>query len=1048
MYTLVQVESATPQTTTVTTNTWSPWGINLLDALELQSGNNVINSENYNLNANWNLESRKWITEFIWFNLDYESKLTWVWQIHWLVASSTGEKIFAVAEESSVRKVKYSSDSWENWNDSTLPANSNPNDVCCSSDWAIVYVICYWETSYPAILKSTDSGANFSTVYTSSSTSTYYWESIDCSDDWGEILAWFFDWTTSWSLLKSTNTWASFSSVSSSDSWHWVAVSWNWAYWYASKLEWTNTWIYQLNFSTSAFVKKHWYTGSIYCDCSTNWNIVISSKEDWDYIQTDNAFGGVFMITDKDIYSPIVVGSKMFAVSKHTWSWFVTWQVIYTTDWVNWTALWKPTPPFSNPSESNIFLTMSDDELTSSVLIEDDWVRVMNILFDVSWKIWMLEKFSDNIFVFSAENTIYYYTISTDTITTVWSYWESTDTDFVWVKYWDYLYFTNWTWKIQYLTFNYEIQNDDVGNVLVPKNGNYVEDSSSHTIQLYWDEWSWWYQVNTYEANYVWYFVMASWGDRTDPDETIWQITSYADHWWGDEQIFISFKRWTTFTWNENLVLYSICFDEETNRTAKILYRSNLNATYWWEFETPLSLDSSAVYKIDVSLKSSWESTANDADSFLAWFWDSTLQYRDFWWTIISRIDYVNWTYAEPYWYNNTWTADSDYAYLEIQKYDIYKQDPENLTDWELSNSPEKTKRLLVFADTDWARLYAWNIGLDNTAIKYSALDQVKDIWQVAFETWTSSNEPLLRTDAWGFTNSNLWELKDLWILNSEVVGLFENWKKAFHIEINTVEESWVAIQVQKIVSRERQDFWWERNPLLTQDWLFYTNEAWVWQMLAMWTDVTWWPQETNISEDLGQDLVDSIDWTNCDIVNDIKKRNILVTCGLKVTGYNDLILVYNLKNRSWAKYTWLNIERFLKDSGTIYGSSSKIPKAYTLFEWTDDDWTAISTEFKFEIPLKLKTIFSLEELIAKGEFVWDDFEITLDTYDNRGVLKPGVKIINANLQGFNSFSTLITSLTRLIVTIKCNTTDQHKITYLLAWIKTIQENKFRTPYT
>jgi len=658
------------------------------------------------------------------------------------------------------------------------------------------------------------------------------------------------------------------------------------------------------------------------------------------------------------------------------------------------------------------------------------------------WKpVRMYEKMSSNIWVFSAWNEVFYYNATTTVITSVWTYWETTDNDFVgWVS-WDYLFFTNWTGKIQYVTFDYDAVNLPWTD-FAPQSWNYVRDDSGHDITIYADEWGWEYQVNTNESAYVDYFLVVQGADITNASTWVWKITDYNDYWSWDERITIETIRWTnTLVWTETFDVYQVAFDWETdNETLKIqhtdasLFSAQDSVEYLPEFTSNIW----DTYRVSYT----WSWTSTWADTVITWFNDklSNTDMAD-----SSPVYFTTWSWEAFAMAISTWSSETEI--FELTNFEIAIR-TEVLTSWELASSPHWVKRLLVFSDWDWDRLYVWNITGDPTAIKYSALNQVKDLWEVPFQTWTSVNTPLLRTDAWGFTNSNLWELKDLWILNSEVVGLFENWKKAFHIEINTVEESWVAIQVQKIVSRERQDYWGERNPLLTQDWLFYTNESWVWQMLAMWTDVTWGPQETNISEDLGQDLVDSIDWTNCDIVNDIKKRNILVTCWLKATGYNDLILVYNLKNRSWAKYKGWNIERFLKDWESIYWTSSTETKVYELFEWTDDDWTLISTEFKFEVPLNLKTIFTLEDFLIKGEFVWDEFTVIFDTYDNKWVLSTWVKRLYADLQEVNNFSTLLTSLTRLIVTIKCTTTDQHKITYLLAWIKKIQENTFRKPYT
>jgi len=643
------------------------------------------------------------------------------------------------------------------------------------------------------------------------------------------------------------------------------------------------------------------------------------------------------------------------------------------------------------------------------------------------WKpVRMFEKMSSNIWVFSAWNEVFYYNATTTVITSIWTYWEETDTDFVgWIS-WDYLLFTNWSWKIQYLTFDYWSDLVSWASFLPyiwASQEWYSDEASSnwpHTLSASWDPTYPWTlspspsvnypAINTAMAKKVWGLDNNFWTIAT---RNPWDVSEYnLEEWSG--------KNFSIITWDQVLMLDD---HAEVESNALSVWTSELSS-WGFSFKSDFTLVRNKVYEIRCTVQN-WDDILFD-NLILTWFAESIKINNSI---STEQVFYVSsitdWT-TEIWisWFNRdnwlSWKIQLGLSNITI------KERQEALSAWELSSSPFWAKRLLVFSDWDWDRLYCGNILWDPTAIKYSELNQVKDLWEVPFQAWTPSTTSwgaLLRTSAWGFTNSNLWELKDLGIqvnkttgVRGEVLALFENWKKTFHIDIDTIEESWIAIQVQKIISEERQDFWWERNPLLIQEWIFYTNEAWVWQMFTL-------GQEVNISDILWEKFVESVD-------------------------YNDLILTYNHRNKSWTKYTWLNIERFLKDSGTIYWTSSIDTKVYKLFEWTDDDWEAISTEFKFEVPLRLKTIFSLEDFLIKWEFTWDEFEIILDIYDDKWVLDTWTKRIYSNLQNINNFSTLITSLTRLIVTIKCNTTDQHKITYLLAWIKTIQENTFRKSYT
>lgn len=679
---------------------------------------------------------------------------------------------------------------------------------------------------------------------------------------------------------------------------------------------------------------------------------------------------------------------------------------------------------------------------------EWDWNKqsrkwLVKYLSNTVWKpVRMFIKLSDNIKVFSAWNEVFYYTESLNTITSIWTYWKVTDDDFVGKRYWDYVYFTNWTWKIQYVTFDYETINDISYN-LVPNSGNYVRDKNAHNIQISWDLWNNQYKVTTNESAYVNYFVVVQGSDITNSNTFVWKITNYVDNWWWDIRIIISTIRGTnTLIWTETFDVYQVVYNSSiNNNTLSILWTSaEFNSSDDFILEPVFNSNIWDTYKISYN----WTWNINSADATIHWFNDYFFNDNM---TDTSPVYYTTWNNSTfRIWVNSNGIQTWEY---KLSNFNIAVR-TEVLISWELSSSPVWAKRLLIFADTDWARLYAWNITWDNTAVKYSTLNQVKDLWKVAFEDWSITQTTwwaYLRTSAWGFTNSNLWELKDFWILNNQIIILFENWKKAFSIWADTVEEAGSVIQVQNLVSRERQDFWWERNPLLTEKGLFYTNESWVWRIVTFWNDA-WWTNEENITDILWTKFVESIDWQNCSIVYDNVKSNILITCREKTSTENNLVLVYNLPNKSISKITWWNIERFLKDWEIIYWTSSKETKVYKILEWNTDDWSTITTKFKFEVPLSLDTLYMLETMTIKWDFVWDEFNISFDIYDNRWELVTWYKRIQANLQNVNKFRTLIKRFSRLLITVTCDTTDIHKITYLLAEIKKIKQNRFRKAYT
>lgn len=675
-------------------------------------------------------------------------------------------------------------------------------------------------------------------------------------------------------------------------------------------------------------------------------------------------------------------------------------------------------------------------------LVKRKWIT--EFFSSAVWKpVRMLEKFSDNIIVFSAWNEVFYYTLSTDTITSIWTYWEATDDDFVWEKYWDYLYFTNWTWKIQYVTFDYEQINLTWNNIV----------------------WTWWYVIwwewsfsiaviNTPASfditNISWTttgddekFIILQWEDIFLETTPVWRISSIAAWWTADFVINIIQERWDPYTIqsSDQFNIYNQCLttNDFDNITIK---HTNTNSNFTFKFWIPISTENLWKYKISYTFNwTSWLSSDLFTNS---WFSEelvvndmiSATNYTEFlnwdWWEIIFRIR------------NNLSSWLATYTLTDLF---VSKQSEISLASWELLESPVWAKRLLVFSDTDWARLYAWNTRDDLTEIKYSILDQVKNLWEVAFKTWTSSNEPLLRTDPWWFTNSNLWELKDFWILNNEVIAFFEDWKKAFSIQIDTVQEWTIAIQVQKIVSRERQDFWWERWWILTAFGIFYTNESWIWQMTYFWNDLQWWTdQDVNITRVLWENAVDLIDWTNCSMVFDNVKWVLLVTCREKTSTENNLIFWYNPTNRSFWKITWWKIERFLKFWENIYWSSSQDTKVLQLFDWHTDENLSIWATFEKEIPLTLWNLHRLNKTTVKWSALqWEILTLNFDIYDKfwnyqRNILSWEL-YADHEWQVISIWNTLIPELSRLVMRLTNTWISSHEINYILLETQTIWEN-------
>lgn len=661
--------------------------------------------------------------------------------------------------------------------------------------------------------------------------------------------------------------------------------------------------------------------------------------------------------------------------------------------------------------------------------IEADWALIkrkgyIDYFSNAVWKpIRMFEPFTNNIDVFSAWNEVFYYLKDADTITSAWTYWEITDTDFVWFADWDYFFFTNWTWKIQYLTFDYTTVNEisaitstfianwptdyTITNVvwnLVTLNANPVNDEL------------WEYAIcNNTKA--FWTMVLDSWTTYT---------TSYQN--W-------TFNIWDTITFSDSYYL--------TSTTSVIWYFKSWISSSWdtISFDISQVLDIGKKYKINV-----WATDISqlNQDIKILWIWNTitisttvpSVEYRTFnWWSVTIQWNYIDdWMWTKTAWLSN------------IQ---IFERINTTLISWQLESSPNKAKRLLVFSWDEGKRLFAWNTEADSSAIHYSNIDTVSTLWDVPYQTWVSSNEPLLKNDPWAFTSSELWALKDFVVKDKSIVALFEKWKRVFNIQISSFEVWGFATQIQKINTlSQRIDFWWERNPLNTWFWLFYVNESWVWLYYWLWA---WWePQEQNISRVLGKKLAKQINWTNSDIVFEITQWVILITCA-RNSSYNNLVIWYNPVTKWFWFITWWNIERFMKRWEDIYWSSSIDSKTFKLFEWNLDWVVKIVSKFKKEINVPLNSLNRLENTLIKWlDFNnWDSIICSFDIYNKKWVLIENYYNFywTTTDQCYIKNRTHIREFTRLIFNIVDTNESENTINYIKLATSQIWENKSATTW-
>ncbi len=287
-----------------------------------------------------------------------------------------------------------------------------------------------------------------------------------------------------------------------------------------------------------------------------------------------------------------------------------------------------------------------------------------------------------------------------------------------------------------------------------------------------------------------------------------------------------------------------------------------------------------------------------------------------------------------------------------------------------ISGAPIATV-LMTFA----SRLYA---GVKDT-VYYSNKDAGTN---PPFATWTAGT---LATDPGLVQNKNAGTIRALQSLGQNVVVFADDGKWGFYT--TTITDATTLRKVDTTVI-DRTDFGGSRAALSTPKGTFYANEAGLWQLMSLGQDnVKFSDQEGLTSILLGTTYFDDVTLTNADIAYYAKYNTILLTCA-KASAGNNLIIAYNLENKSFSKFTGWEINRFLNDNGTIYGTSTNTNVVYTLFDGWDDNGVDVWYNYKQE----LKTGDLESKQILLGGYIQGLLSpssaptVAFDIYDINGV--------------------------------------------------------------
>lgn len=382
------------------------------------------------------------------------------------------------------------------------------------------------------------------------------------------------------------------------------------------------------------------------------------------------------------------------------------------------------------------------------------------------------------------------------------------------------------------------------------------------------------------------------------------------------------------------------------------------------------------------------------------------------------------------------YTPTASYGNAVLQDFSIKEQDLDQFdTVQTLVNSPY-CKKLFIYND----RLVAGDIVGDPSNIKWSE-QYVITSTDTPFETWSSANNPIYFTDPNGVRYDELGAVSAFSILGAQLVTFHDNGKAGLRIILAGDSPNFTQDVVIDFRQQDNGGF----AAKLTPFGIFYTNEAGLWQMTSGGnTSQPFSESDVNISRILSTEFISGLDFRESDIIFHEDKNLVLVSCRQTET-YNDLVIWYNIGNKSFGKITNWDMNVFIKygagSLGTVYyGADSGTSAVWELFPNSYFDGTStITTKYEKEITLGLEGLHELLRTHIKA-FVSSDSNITIyfDIYQKDGTLVTDRlqydldNPVSGDLQYMRYCKrTRLREFQRIIMRIESDDAAPHKITYV-----------------
>ena len=229
----------------------------------------------------------------------------------------------------------------------------------------------------------------------------------------------------------------------------------------------------------------------------------------------------------------------------------------------------------------------------------------------------------------------------------------------------------------------------------------------------------------------------------------------------------------------------------------------------------------------------------------------------------------------------------------------------------------------------------------DSGILNYSAKDNGTN---PPFNDWTVGTDA---TDAGRLTNRNIGRIRSIVPLGQFFYVLGDTGEFAFYIQV--IDSAGALTKTDEFVT-SRVSLGGARGAITTDQGIFLANEAGLWQTVSLGQqDVPFSKQSQLNSVNLGKKYFEDVDFSNSDIAYDEFNRLVLVTCA-KDSIENNLVIVYNIDNQSFAEFTGWNFTRFMVIEKTLYAGSTSGNAVYKLFDGNMDGEFDITTLYIQEV--------------------------------------------------------------------------------------------------